>query len=99
MVCFGGIAFSLSHSEPSALRPKRLRSSAFPVPPRAPHPRHSRPGPSSLAVVMHGRDIIVLGASAGGMHALRRVCAGLPGDLPASLFIVWHTSATSPGIL
>jgi two-component system chemotaxis response regulator CheB len=36
------------------------------------------------------RDIIVVGASAGGMEALQRVVAGLPADLPAAMFVVWH---------
>jgi two-component system chemotaxis response regulator CheB len=39
---------------------------------------------------MPGHDIIVLGASAGGVEALSRVVADLPGDLPASVFIVLH---------
>lgn len=46
-----------------------------------------------------GRDIIVIGASAGGVEALRTIVAGLPGDLPASLFVVLHTSPQSPSVL
>lgn len=45
------------------------------------------------------KDIIVIGASAGGIEALRRILAGLPFDLPASVFIVQHSGADSPGIL
>lgn len=36
------------------------------------------------------RDIIVIGASAGGVQALQRLVAGLPGDFPAAIFVVLH---------
>ena len=39
---------------------------------------------------MAGRDIIVIGASAGGVEALRDVVRGLPRGFPATLFIVCH---------
>lgn len=40
----------------------------------------------------HGqnRDIILLGASAGGLEALKRIARDLPRDLPAALFVVLH---------
>src|SRR4051812_677902 len=41
-----------------------------------------------------GHDIIVIGASAGGVEALRSLVAGLPADLPASLFVVQHVPAS-----
>src|SRR5438067_9028898 len=44
---------------------------------------------------MATKDIVVIGASAGGMAALERLVAGLPADLPAALFVVWHLS---PGV-
>ena len=37
-------------------------------------------------------NIVVLGASAGGVAALSTVCRGLPDDLPAALFVVLHVS-------
>src|SRR2546422_1184894 len=37
-----------------------------------------------------GHDVIVIGASAGGVEALKKVAAGLPPALPASLFVVLH---------
>jgi len=37
-----------------------------------------------------GHDIIVLGASTGGVEALTRLVAGLPEDLPAAVFVVLH---------
>jgi two-component system chemotaxis response regulator CheB len=39
---------------------------------------------------MPGHDIIVIGASAGGVEALSTVVARLPCDLPAALFVVLH---------
>ena len=45
------------------------------------------------------RDIVVIGASAGGLEALSLVLSGLPSDLPAAVFIVIHTAPDSPGYL
>jgi two-component system chemotaxis response regulator CheB len=52
---------------------------------------------------MAGRDIIVVGASAGGVEALSRLVSDLTADLPASVFIVLHmaphTGTALPRIL
>lgn len=45
------------------------------------------------------RDVIVIGASAGGIDALSRLVSELPADLPASVLIVQHLSDESPGVL
>jgi two-component system chemotaxis response regulator CheB len=37
-----------------------------------------------------GCDIIAIGASAGGVHALREVIVALPADLPAAVLVVLH---------
>jgi two-component system, chemotaxis family, protein-glutamate methylesterase/glutaminase len=42
-----------------------------------------------------GHDIIVIGASAGGLQALQRLLSDLPADLPAAVFIVLHIGASS----
>jgi len=45
------------------------------------------------------RGIIVVGASWGGVDALRQLAAALPPDLPAALFIVLHMTPESPSML
>jgi two-component system chemotaxis response regulator CheB len=46
-----------------------------------------------------GHDIIVIGASAGGVEALVQLVRGLPADLPAALFVVLHTPSTGTSAL
>jgi two-component system chemotaxis response regulator CheB len=41
------------------------------------------------------RDIIAIGASAGGFEALRTVLHGLPANLPAAVFLVMHVGEVS----
>lgn len=47
----------------------------------------------------HHRDIVVIGASAGGITALKELVSTLPADFPAPIFIVQHIAADSPSIL
>jgi two-component system, chemotaxis family, protein-glutamate methylesterase/glutaminase len=42
---------------------------------------------------MFGHDIIVIGASAGGVDALPRLIGSLPAELPAAVFVVLHIPA------
>ena len=48
---------------------------------------------------MRTKHVVVVGASAGGIEALRELVSGLPVDFPAPLCIVLHTSPEAPGIL
>jgi two-component system, chemotaxis family, protein-glutamate methylesterase/glutaminase len=48
---------------------------------------------------MADHDIVVIGGSAGGVEALKRICEGLPSDFPAAVFVVVHISANSRGIM
>lgn len=43
--------------------------------------------------------IIVIGASTGGVDALKKIIKNLPADIQASIFIVWHMSPDVRGIL
>jgi two-component system chemotaxis response regulator CheB len=56
------------------------------------------------AVQPHGdrgarRDLVVIGASAGGVEALSKVVRELPPDLPAAVCIVLHIAPGSPSML
>jgi two-component system chemotaxis response regulator CheB len=45
------------------------------------------------------KDIVVIGASAGGMEALQKLVSRFPAGLQASVFIVWHLSPGAKTIL
>ncbi|MGO9887379.1 MAG: chemotaxis protein CheB [Solirubrobacteraceae bacterium] len=44
-------------------------------------------------------DLVVIGASAGGVEVLTRVVKGLPADLRAAVCIVLHIAPGSPSML
>lgn len=48
---------------------------------------------------MAKRDVIVIGASAGGVEALLAIVAALPPELPASVFVVLHQPPTGTSLL
>ena len=43
--------------------------------------------------------LVVIGASAGGIEALREIVRGLPRDFPAPICVVIHSAPQSPGLL
>ena len=45
------------------------------------------------------RDVVVIGASAGGVEAALNVLAGLPADFPASVLVAIHVPANSRSVL
>jgi two-component system chemotaxis response regulator CheB len=47
----------------------------------------------------HRRDLVVIGASAGGLEVLRRIVSELPEDLNASVCVVLHIAPGSPSAL
>jgi two-component system chemotaxis response regulator CheB len=51
------------------------------------------------AGVVAKKDIVVIGASAGGMEALQKLVSDLPADLPAALFVVWHLAPGARSML
>lgn len=50
-------------------------------------------------MIVATRDIVVIGASAGGVEALTALARGLPGDLPASIFVVQHVASEHKSML
>jgi two-component system chemotaxis response regulator CheB len=48
---------------------------------------------------MPGHDIIAIGASAGGLKALRGIVAGLPAGLEAAIFVVQHVAPNAATLL
>src|SRR5215510_7930432 len=48
---------------------------------------------------MNGHDIVVIGASAGGVRALRTIFAGFPSKLPAAVLVTLHITPDAPSVL
>jgi two-component system, chemotaxis family, protein-glutamate methylesterase/glutaminase len=60
--------------------------------------RYYRQSPS-LEDALSRHDMIVIGASAGGVEALRTLVQALPAHFPASVFVVLHIQAHKPSML
>lgn len=48
---------------------------------------------------MPAKPLVVIGASSGGLEALRELARALPADFPAPIAVVQHTSPQAPGVL
>ncbi|MFL5240548.1 MAG: chemotaxis protein CheB [Gemmataceae bacterium] len=48
---------------------------------------------------MPSHDILVVGASAGGVEALKQMAAALPANFPAAVFVVLHVPANGKSVL
>ena len=48
---------------------------------------------------MPAHDIIVIGASAGGVEALTRLVTSFPADIPAAIFVVLHVPSEGTSVL
>jgi two-component system chemotaxis response regulator CheB len=55
--------------------------------------------PEHAPVELAQRDIVVLGASAGGVQAFARLARDLPDEFPASVFMVLHLLPTAHSVL
>jgi two-component system, chemotaxis family, protein-glutamate methylesterase/glutaminase len=64
---------------------------------RGAEPARTAPRPSKPGEVY--RDIVVVGASAGGVEALTRLVAQFPPEFPAAIFVVLHLSSTGTSVL
>ena len=75
-----------------------MRSGGLPLAFRSPLPYHTPMKTPAKTRKTH-RDIVVIGASTGGVAALMNLVQALPADFPAPIFVVMHVPADSPSAL
>ena len=62
--------------------------------------KHVKPSaPTGANIPSVTRNLIVIGASAGGVEAAQKLAAALPAKLPASIFLVIHVGANGPCLM
>jgi len=66
---------------------------------RGEYKEHGAHGGVPDVAKLRRREVVVIGASAGGVHALRELVARLPRHLRAAILISVHTSPDNPGHL
>jgi two-component system, chemotaxis family, protein-glutamate methylesterase/glutaminase len=66
---------------------------------RIPDVRIARREPVGILEVMSTRDIVVIGASAGGLQALPRLASTLPNEFQAAVFVTLHLYNGEDGFL
>ena len=60
---------------------------------------HEAVTPKTRSETTAGHDLIVVGASSGGIDALKVIVGGLPAALPAAVLVVIHMSPDSPRVI
>src|SRR3954453_3600074 len=64
-----------------------------------PEPARAEVDDAALGPRTAQRDIVVMGASAGGVETLAELAAGLPPEFPAAVFVVLHLLPTAHSVL
>src|SRR3954447_6094821 len=64
-----------------------------------PEPARAEVDDAALGPRTAQRDIVVMGASAGGVETLAELAAGMPPEFPAAIFVVLHLLPTAHSVL